>query len=581
MEDEALDSRGRNITLGVFGLAVVVIAGLVFNNYRVKQDRITGMKSGDPAVQAAKVHEMMVGFANDGAIAEQLQGERPSVRLAAVRALRALATQNSIPEKDRKDAAKLTVPFLKDSDQPVKDLASQSLVAMGPEIALDAAVGALGDSDAGIKGGVQGVCQSFAPYSILPLLAFSGKDGTKSVLRGGRRTFAGNALYEISKKDERWKSFIILGEEAVRAREKKLTPEQTRAELKAFLGAEKDLLGPKDDPIYGLVDYLDPTNGNEDDQNNAISVLDRIGDVRAVPFLVHNLDVPATRRAAVGALGRLGDKSATLPLLRYLPTDETNRLEIVIALGRIADPRATDALIMYGLGSVSRPVRSAASDSLRNIGAPALPALVRAAQVPDPTDPGFYKVEGAARALAGLRLPQATQVAVSLLRHPAANVREAAADALAESRSPEVISPLIASFEDTDGRVSGFAARSVSAFGEQAVPQLVAALSSPKRVYWASMAIRYIGPPAFAALQQQVATGQAQGALHAASLLGSLGDARAIDTLKAALAKRPDPDFQFTANSSIDRLSGGESSASSPAPAAAPSAEPAAQPSAS
>ena len=72
MEDEALDSRGRNLTLGAFGLAVLVIAGLVFNNFRVKQDRIAGMKSADPALQAARVHEMMVGFTNDGAIAEHI-----------------------------------------------------------------------------------------------------------------------------------------------------------------------------------------------------------------------------------------------------------------------------------------------------------------------------------------------------------------------------------------------------------------------------------------------------------------------------------------------------------------------------
>src|SRR5688572_6537209 len=90
-EDEALDSRGRNITLAIFGGIVLLIAALVFNNYRIKQDRIAGMKSTDPARQAVKALEMMRGATNDGFVAEQLQGERPSVRMAAVRALRALA----------------------------------------------------------------------------------------------------------------------------------------------------------------------------------------------------------------------------------------------------------------------------------------------------------------------------------------------------------------------------------------------------------------------------------------------------------------------------------------------------------
>src|SRR5947209_5739513 len=132
MEDEALDSRGRNVTLIIFGVIVLVIAGLVGNNYRIKVDRIAGMESGDPPREAAKVREMMEGFTNDGAIAEQLQGERPSVRMAAVRSLLALAQAPSTKDKDRKDAAKLTVPFMKDSDQAIKAFAVQALTTMGP-----------------------------------------------------------------------------------------------------------------------------------------------------------------------------------------------------------------------------------------------------------------------------------------------------------------------------------------------------------------------------------------------------------------------------------------------------------------
>lgn len=559
MEDEALDSRGRNITLGIFGAIVLLIAGLVGNNYRVKVDRISGMQSADPARQAAKVREMMQGWTNEGHVAEQLQGERPSVRMSAVRALRALATSASTDDKTRTDAAKLTVPFMKDSDQAIRDYAIQSLTAIGPAIAVEAVTNALNDGDGNVKGGAQTVCQNFAPHSIAPILAFSGKNGDKARLRTGHRAFAGNALYEISKKDEKYKTVILLGEEAVKAREKGLGPEQAQQALKQFLALDQDLLVPEDVAVYGVVDYLSPTNGNEDDQNNAISILDRIGDKRAVPYLIPRVDSPSTRRAAVGALGRLWDPAATPKLLYYLPRDETNRLEIVIALGRIADPRATADLVRYGLGSVSRPVRLAAADSLRSIGAPALGALVQAATVKDPQDPAYYKMEGAARALAGLRIPKATQVAVSLLKHPAANVREAAAASLGDSGDPSVIGPLVAQFSDNEGRVAEFAAGSVSAFGAAAVPSLVKALSDPRRVYFASSAIRYIGPPAVPALERELAGGSAQGARAAAALLGDLGDVRAIPALRQALDKRADPDFQFAANSSIQRLSGGSS----------------------
>jgi HEAT repeat protein len=554
-DDEALDTRGRNVTLGVFGAIVLLIAGLVLNNYRVKQDRIAGMKSPDVARQAAKVKEMMRGFTNDGHIAEQLQGERPSVRVAAVRSLAAL--KDDPDPQIRKDAARLTVPFLKDSDAAIRDLAVQSLTAMGPETAMEAVTSALGDSDGNVKSGAQTVCQNFAPDSIPPLLAFTGKDGATARLRTAHRTNAGNALVEIWKRNkENWNTVILFGEEAVGARRAGLSSAQAAAALQRFLELERPLLIPPDTRVFGVVEYLNPARANEDDQNNAISILDRVADRRAVPYLLPRLASPTTRRAAVGALGRLGDRRATAALLELLPRDETNRLDVVIALGRIADPASIEALIRHGLGSVSQPVRAAAADSLRNIGAPAVPALIAAARGRDATDPDFYRAEGATRALAGIRVPAATAVAVEGLRHPAPNVREAAAAALADSGDPSVVAPLIASFTDTDGRVAGFAARSISAYGTRAIPPLVAALSDPARVYWASLAIGYIGPAAVPALQEKVLHGDARGALAAAKLLGDMSDPRAVSTLKEAMSRRNDPDFAFAAQSSIQRLGG-------------------------
>jgi HEAT repeat protein len=568
LEEEALDNRGRNITLGVFGAIILLIAALVFNNYRIKQDRIAGMQSADPALQAAKAREMMQGFTNNGHIAEQLQGERPSVRSAAVHALLALATSPNTDAKTRQDAAKLTVPFMKDSDQPVKDEAIQALTAMGPETAVDAVTEALNDGDGAVKGGAQTVCQNFRAESLPAILAFSGKNGAGARLRNGHRATAGNALVEIAKQDPRYKTVIILGEEAVQARERGMTPEQSHQALQQFLGITKPLVIKPEERVYGVVDYLDPNQANEDDQNNAISILDRMGDNRAVPFLIPRVDSPPTRRAAVGALGRIGDKRATPILLKYLPQDETNRQELVIALGKIADPAATDDLIRYGLGSVSAPVRTAAADSLRNIGIQAGPQqgaviqkLIAAATTNDPQDPAAYKAEGAVRALAGLKVPAATQVAIGGLKHASNNVREAAAASLGESGDPSVIAPLINSFVDKNGRVAGFAATSVSALGAKAVPQLVTALSDPARVYWASRALGYVGAPAVQPLRQALLSGSPAGALAAANLLGDLGDAGAIDMLKQALATRPDPDFQFAASSSIQRLSGGSAGA--------------------
>ncbi len=566
MEDEALDTRGRNVTLGIFGAIILLIAGLVGNNYRIKLARVDGMQSNVPARQSAAIREMMQGFTNDGHIAEQLQGERPSVRAAAVRALLALAKDGATDAKTARNAARLTVPFLKDSDQPIKDRAQQALTAMGPAIAIEAVTGALGDSDNAVKGGAQSVCQNFAGAALMPLLVFAGEDGAKARLRTAHRTFAGNALYEISKKDDRFKTVALFGQDAVQTPAKGLTPEQAQAELSRLLGLPNSLLANPSEPVFGVVHYLDAAHANEDDQNNAISILDRIGDARAVPFLLPKLDTPTTRRAAVGALGRLGDRRATARLVYYLSRDETNRVEIVIALGRISDPTATAALIQHGLGSVSYPVRAAAADALRNIGVPAIPLLANAARAVDPNDPGFYKAEGAVRALAGMRVAAATQVAIAALQHRADNVREAAAETLDECGDPAAIAPLIAAFRDRDGRVAGFASRSLSAFGIRAVAPLTAALSGRTTVYWASLALSFIGMPAAPALRSLLESPDTMGARAAASLLGDLGDTAAMPALARVLRGKPHPDVQFAAASSLQRLDGNRPSGGEEAP---------------
>src|SRR5207248_7734266 len=94
-----------------------------------------------------------------GDVAEQLQGEAPSVRAAAVRALREVANQK---------AAENLVPFMKDSDQPIKDRAIQSLVALGPSISLEPVVEkGFSDSDDSVKAGSVQVCKAIGEPAIV------------------------------------------------------------------------------------------------------------------------------------------------------------------------------------------------------------------------------------------------------------------------------------------------------------------------------------------------------------------------------------------------------------------------------
>ena len=260
----------------------------------------------------------------------------------------------------------------------------------------------------------------------------------------------------------------------------------------------------------------------------------------------------ATRRAAVGALGRIGDPQATWPLLRLLPVDETLRVEIVLALGRIGDPEAIPALIAHGLGGLSEAVRNAAADALRGMGAAAVPALIATLRDPDPN-----RRAGAAQALGGMRgEPQAIAAAVRALSDPHERVREAAAASLGESGSPAVLPALIRCFDDDSGRVAAAAARSASAFGAAAVPLLIEALADrrPAHLYWASQALTFIGRPAVEPLIEALGGPDPQVARYSAKLLGDLGDPRALAPLRERRERGGDPELLFAVNTALRRL---------------------------
>lgn len=75
------------------------------------------------------------------------------------------------------------------------------------------------------------------------------------------------------------------------------------------------------------------------------------------------------RRAAAGALGRIGSPTSTEPLVRALTNSPDTRLQRASAeaLGRVGDPVATIALLA-GLAAPDVAVRSACADSLAQLG---------------------------------------------------------------------------------------------------------------------------------------------------------------------------------------------------------------------
>jgi HEAT repeat protein len=513
MDEEPLDSRGRNITLIVFAVIVIAIAALVINNYRTKAGWVAAMRSTDVAARKQAAEQMM----RKGQVAEQLQGDRPSVRVAAVRSLAAVGTTA---------AAEQLIQFFKDADAPIKELAKQSVVALGPQVALVPAVKGLGDSDDSVRGNCDGTLRDWGEVSIEPV--------APKLVDADARNTAATCLTEIGKQ----------------------SPEKAKKVL---------------NEVYP---YLDPKTPGVDEvvQVRVTQILDGIGDPApntpesSVPRLIEMLQYPHTQRAAVGALGRKADKLATLPLLPILKNDLI-RSETVIALGQIADPRAVPELIKL-LGSFSEQVRTETAEALRKIGPASVPALLVAMKSPD-----AYTRATAVAALGGIKEPRAQAAALAALKDPNADVRLAAASSLKTWPSAAPIDPLVAAFNDRDGRVSDAAAETLAVIADKApgggaaIPKLVASLNTaanPARAYYAGRSLKLLGNAATVkALIAALQSPNPAIAGASARLLGDMGDLAsqtALAPLKAAAASSTNEEVRWAAERAAARLGGEQTS---------------------
>jgi hypothetical protein len=99
-------------------------------------------------------------------------------------------------------------------------------------------------------------------------------------------------------------------------------------------------------------------------------------------------EAPGVRRAAAGALGRIGSPTSTEPLVRALtdsPDAELQRTSAE-ALGRVGDPVATIPLLA-GLAATDVAVRAACADALARLGAEGRASLEEVANGPGAAAP--------------------------------------------------------------------------------------------------------------------------------------------------------------------------------------------------
>jgi HEAT repeat protein len=515
-QTETPEGEGSKTSLIVFGVIAVIVAALAIHSWRVRAGWLRDIQGSDPTARKAAAQAMM----DRGQVAEQLQGSLPSIRLAAVRALAEVGTS---------DAATEIIQFRKDPDEPIKEVAKAKLIEMGPAVVLYGvnkgkqrpAIAALENSDDAIGSGVQDVLKD-------------GKFATPDQPTKGDIARVAKELYHP---DARNNAASIL----------------------------TDLKTPA---IPYVIPYLHPDPAKviapatvEDVQLTAIGILDGQKDpkaISAIPSLIEMLKYQNTQRNAVGALGRMPKEAtgqAIVPLLKVLRENPLIRIETVVALGKLADPRAVPDLVKL-LSSFSEELRSQAAEALTNIGTPSVPALLVAVKSADP-----IVRTGAVRALAPILAPSAQSATIALLKDRDANVRLEAARGLGIRGDPASIPALLAAFNDREGRVGTEAARSLAAMGAKAVPALIAALHAPPlspQAYFAQQALHDEGESAIPALVKAVQSGDDTTARFAALLLGDLGGQEGVAALRAAV-RRPSPEVQWAAKRSLQEILGGTS----------------------
>ena len=226
-----------------------------------------------------------------------------------------------------------------------------------------------------------------------------------------------------------------------------------------------------------------------------------------------------TRQAAVVALGRIGDRRATAPLVAALGERELTMVAAG-ALARLGDGAAFEALIRR-LGDPDAAVRQAVIAALNSIGHSEMPS--RVVTLLSDADPivreSALKIAGyfgypdcldrvlaccrddnetvrrtAIEQLPFFEEPGVFAALVRALEHDAASVRAAAASALARVEHPARTSVLLRALDDDDPWVRFVTLRTLGAIGAaEAVPPVLATVEHDPAPHVRLAAIEVIG----------------------------------------------------------------------------------------
>jgi HEAT repeat protein len=294
--------------------------------------------------------------------------------------------------------------------------------------------------------------------------------------------------------------------------------------------------------------------GHTDARGEVVEALVRHGS-RVTKLLVEQLgsEELEIRKAAVVALGRIGDARAAPALVEVLGEDPELVIPAADALAKIGDPRAFEALLAL-VGDPHAAVRQSVVGALNSLGSPQMPGRVLPLLEDD--DPnvresavkiaGYFSYpecvelllercrdrEERVRRAAVEHLPfledeRATPALLSALRHETPKVRAAAAGAMSLAEGPEVLASLVEALGDEDSWVRYFAARSLGRLKVAESTEALAALARDDRAHHVRIA--------------------------AVEALGSIGGQKAAEAV-APLTKSAEPDLVRVAVDALERI---------------------------
>ena len=297
--------------------------------------------------------------------------------------------------------------------------------------------------------------------------------------------------------------------------------------------------------------------------HNVVEALVRFG-APAVELLIAQLSDEDlnTRRSAVIALGRIGDRRAVPALVSLLASDDRDLLvHIEGALSRIGDARAFEPLLLR-LGDDDAAVRQAAIGALNSIGDPRMGA--RMAQLLDDSNPRVR--ESAVRIAGYFGYADCVEALVRSCSDADEGVRVAALEHLPflEGEDDRAIRLLQHALERDSPRARAGAARALGDMGTKPHALLKRALADadPWVRYFAAVSLGRLGDPAAVTLLQPLAESDPARPVRVAAVeaIGLLGGDEAPTILSELTAARED-DLANAAVRALGRLRAASSGA--------------------